>query len=253
MRINKFKNKFKIDLKFFFIIIYYQYIIMLNLTNSVYSKTIRKPSTNHRFVLNSSNNKYSNNSNYSNIAQYEKYKVPSISYSNLIPILDNLKTSNTCKMVDKDFTQEKIKDDKKVTKRSGIIFISRNDNEIKLLVVKGNGSGIYSFPKGKQNEDETIETCAVREVMEETGININENELIDKKKCKIGSNTYFLLEVNENDYQSFNIKDTREVCEVSWKTVEELKHINCNKDIRNILQYPVKKCYYHLFIFDVNN
>ena len=226
---------------------------MLNLTNSVYSKTIRKPSTNHRFVLNSSNNKYSNNNNYSNIAQYEKYKVPSISYSNLIPILDNLKTSNTCKMVDKDFTQEKIKDDKKVTKRSGIIFISRNDNEIKLLVVKGNGSGIYSFPKGKQNEDETIETCAVREVMEETGININENELIDKKKCKIGSNTYFLLEVDENDYQSFNIKDTREVCEVSWKTVEELKHINCNKDIRNILQYPVKKCYYHLFIFDVNN
>jgi len=228
---------------------------MLNLTNSVYSKTIRKPSTNHRFVLNSSNNKYSNNNNYSNIAQYEKYKVPSISYSNIIPVLDKLKNNNTIKMVslEKDLVQEKTKDDKKVTKRSGIIFVSRNDTEIKLLVVKGNGSGIYSFPKGKQNDDETVETCAVREVMEETGIKINENELFDKKKCKIGSNTYFLLEVNENDYQSFNIKDTREVCEVSWKTVEELKNINCNKDIRNILQYPVKKCYYHLFIFDINN
>lgn len=227
---------------------------MLNLTNSVYTKSIRKPSTNHRFVFNSSNNKFSSNNNYSNIAQYEKYKVPIVSYSNIIPILDKLKNNNTIKMVslEKHIEKEEKKDDKEVTKRGGIIFISRKNEDVKLLVVKGNGSGIYSFPKGRQNDNESVETCAVREVMEETGIHVSEQELLDKKKCKIGKNTYFILEVDEHDYQTFNIKDTREVSEVSWKTIDELKTINCNKDIRNILQYPAKKFYYHNFIFDVS-
>ena len=227
---------------------------MLNLTNSVYTKSIRKPSTNHRFVFNSSNNKFSSNNNYSNIAQYEKYKVPIVSYSNIIPILDKLKNNNTIKMVslEKHIEKEEKKDDKEVTKRGGIIFISRKNEDVKLLVVKGNGSGIYSFPKGRQNDNESVETCAVREVMEETGIHVSEQELLDKKKCKIGKNTYFILEVDEDDYQTFNIKDTREVSEVSWKTIDELKTINCNKDIRNILQYPAKKFYYHNFIFAVS-
>jgi 8-oxo-dGTP pyrophosphatase MutT (NUDIX family) len=226
---------------------------MLNLTNSVYTKSIRKPSTNHRFVFNSSNNKFSTNSNYSNIAQYEKYKVPVISYSNIIPVLDKQKNNNTIKMGSIEKYIEEKKDEKEVTKRSGIIFISRKNEEVKLLVVKGNGSGIYSFPKGRQNEDETVETCAIREVMEETGIQISEEELLDKKKCKIGKNTYFIIEVNEDDYQIFNIKDTREVSEVSWKTIDELKNIICNKDISNILQYPTKKFYYHNFIFTVSS
>jgi len=227
---------------------------MLNLTNSVYTKSIRKPSTNHRFVFNSSNNKFSTNNNYSNIAQYEKYKVPVVSYSNIIPILDKLKNNNTVKMVslEKHIEREEKKEDKEVTKRGGIIFISRKTEDVKLLVVKGNGSGIYSFPKGRQNDNETVETCAVREVMEETGIQVSEQELLDKKKCKIGKNTYFILEVDEDDYQTFNIKDTREVSEVSWKTIDELKTINCNKDIRNILIYPAKKFYYHNFIFAVS-
>jgi 8-oxo-dGTP pyrophosphatase MutT (NUDIX family) len=222
---------------------------MLTLTNSVYSKSIRKPSTNHRFIFNSSNNKYNSCNNYSNKAQYDKYKVQPISYSTVVSTVNNINIENK-KQQKMTVATETLKE-KEVTKRGGIIFVSRQYGIIKLLVVKGNGSGIYSFPKGKQNDNETLETCAIREVCEETGIMINEDELIDKKKCKIGKNTYFILEVDEDQYQTFEIYDTREVCEVSWKTIDELKEINCNKDIRNVLQYPVKKFYYHNFIFTV--
>jgi 8-oxo-dGTP pyrophosphatase MutT (NUDIX family) len=222
---------------------------MLTLTNSIYSKSIRKPSTNHRFIFNSNNNKYNSCNNYSNKAQYDKYKVQPISYSTVVSTVNNINIENK-KQQKMTVAVETLKE-KEVTKRGGIIFVSRKYGIIKLLVVKGNGSGIYSFPKGKQNDNETLETCAIREVCEETGISINEDELIDKKKCKIGKNTYFILEVDEDQYQTFEIYDTREVCEVSWKTIDELKEINCNKDIRNVLQYPVKKFYYHNFIFTV--
>jgi 8-oxo-dGTP pyrophosphatase MutT (NUDIX family) len=227
---------------------------MINLNNSAYSKTIRKPSTNHRFVFNSSNNRYSHTSNYSNIGKQEPYKLPYVSYSNIIRNINNLTITSPKKSpVDIErFSEMSPKSTERETiKRGGIIFISRKDRDIKLLVVKGNSSGIYSFPKGRQYDDETVETCATREVMEETGIRVPEDQLLNSKKCKIGKNTYFILEVNENDYNNFHINDTREISEVSWKSIDELKEINCNKDIRNVLQYPEKKYYYHNFIFAV--
>ena len=225
---------------------------MINLNNSSYSKTIRKPSTNHRFVFNSNNNRYSQSSNYSNVGRQEPYKLPYVSYSNIIRNINNLTITSPKKShVDMERLLEISPKsmEKEVVKRGGIIFISRNGRDIRLLVVKGNSSGIYSFPKGRQYEDESVETCATREVMEETGIKVPEEQLLNAKKCKIGKNTYFIMEVNESEYNNFNINDTREISEVSWKSIDELKEINCNKDIRNVLQYPEKRYYYHNFIF----
>lgn len=227
---------------------------MINLNNGAYSKTIRKPSTNHRFVFNSNNNRYSQTNNYSNIGKQEPYKIHNVCYSSIIRNINNLTITSPKKSpsVSERLLEMSPKSaERETVKRGGIIFISRTDGEIKLLVVKGNSSGIYSFPKGRQYDDETVETCAAREVMEETGIKVSEDELLNSKRCKIGKNTYFILEVNECDYKNFHINDTREICEVSWKRIDELKEINCNKDIRNVLQYPEKKYYYHNFIFAV--
>ena len=41
-----------------------------------------------------------------------------------------------------------------------------------LLVTNFNGRA-YSFPKGKINEEETDEACAIREVLEEVGFDIS--------------------------------------------------------------------------------
>ena len=135
-------------------------------------------------------------------------------------------------------------------KRSGVIFLSKTTPELKLLVVKGKISGIYSFPKGRHNNSyESNQECAIREVYEETGIKLKYKDIEKSHICRIGRNTYFILEVCENKYNNFFIKDTNEVCEVSWKTIPELKELNCNKDVRNVLQYPTKKFRYHDYIY----
>jgi 8-oxo-dGTP pyrophosphatase MutT (NUDIX family) len=134
--------------------------------------------------------------------------------------------------------------------RSGIIFIKKNEyvEEVKFLVVRGKESGIWSFPKGRKQEDEIDEICAIREVFEETGIKIK--NLNDKAKFKVGRNTYFIIEVNDiNEYKDFNITDTFEVDLVEWKTINELRNLDCNKDIRAVLAYPEKKLSYHHLLF----
>lgn len=133
-----------------------------------------------------------------------------------------------------------------VAYRSGIIFIRKNTiyNDIKVLVVRGKGTGIWSFPKGRMNENELEEVCAIREVYEETGIVVE--SLKDKSRFKIGRNTYFIIEVeDENQYKDFTIKDLFEIDVVEWKTLGELRKYDCNKDIRAILSYPEKKLRYH--------
>ena len=53
--------------------------------------------------------------------------------------------------------------------------------------------GFWDLPKGKLDDGETIQTCAVREVAEETGINnIRLNELL-----KFTNHTYFDKYLNE--------------------------------------------------------
>jgi hypothetical protein len=50
----------------------------------------------------------------------------------------------------------------------GALIFNKDNN--KVLVVRVGQK--YGFPKGKQNQGETFEDCAIREVEEETGLNI---------------------------------------------------------------------------------
>ena len=134
--------------------------------------------------------------------------------------------------------------------RSGIVFVKKNEEveEVKFLVVRGKESGIWSFPKGRKQDDEIDEVCAIREVFEETGIQID--DLNNRRKFKVGRNTYFIIEVDDLDkYNEFNITDTFEVDLVEWKTVGELRKLDCNKDIRSVLSYPERRLGYHHLLF----
>jgi 8-oxo-dGTP pyrophosphatase MutT (NUDIX family) len=141
------------------------------------------------------------------------------------------------------------KTDNKNVKRSGIVFIQPNDNteKTKILVVKGLESGIWSLPKGRMMTEETEEKCAIREVYEETGIQINTLE--DFPKCKIGKNTYYKYVCYDGEFTTFDVQDKNEVECVEWKTMEELRELNCNKDLRSLLLFPEKKYSYHYVIF----
>jgi 8-oxo-dGTP pyrophosphatase MutT (NUDIX family) len=69
----------------------------------------------------------------------------------------------------------------KIIAAGGLVLNDRGE----LLMIFRRGK--WDLPKGKLEEGETIEDCALREVMEETGlINIERGELID-----IGYHEYF--------------------------------------------------------------
>jgi len=139
----------------------------------------------------------------------------------------------------------------KKVKRCGVIFIIKTPDNIienfKILVVKG-VSGIWSFPKGRCMPNEEEEACAKREVYEETGLEID--NLKDKKKFKIGRNIYFKYDCIENEFTEFTVHDTNEVEEVSWKSINELRQMVCNKDIRSLLNYQTRLYTYHSNVFN---
>jgi 8-oxo-dGTP pyrophosphatase MutT (NUDIX family) len=188
---------------------------------------------NWKFKLNKTN--YRTADSYSYIPLYDKYGSKDLDSSDID------KRKNTYENFKKN--------DNKNVRRSGIVFIQPNDNteKTKILVVKGLSSGIWSLPKGRMMPEESEEKCAIREVYEETGIIINTLE--DFPKCKIGKNTYYKYVCYDEEFTVFNIQDKNEVECVEWKTMEELRELNCNKDLRSLLLYPEKKYSYHYVIF----
>jgi 8-oxo-dGTP pyrophosphatase MutT (NUDIX family) len=147
--------------------------------------------------------------------------------------------------------KKKLKEQDKILSlsRAGIIMILENEDytETKFLLVQGK-SGIWSFPKGVSNCNETTMNCAIRELYEETGIDIQTEMLNEENKCKIGKNLYYILKVKD-EIKNFDIKDKKEIEKVEWIKFKDLKDMNINRDLRNIITFPEKKYAYHYCIF----
>lgn len=63
---------------------------------------------------------------------------------------------------------------KKTIPTAGAMIHYHENNEIYMLLVRNNRARVFSLPKGKQeHKDESIKDIAIREVLEETGINIS--------------------------------------------------------------------------------
>jgi len=117
------------------------------------------------------------------------------------------------------------------------------------IVVRGKTSNIWSFPKGRMSsETENEEDCALREVYEETGFKLDSVEGLPR--IVIGRNVYFIYHTTKEQFSHFTIYDNYEVGEVSWKSIDELRKLCCNKDIRAILKYPYKQQPFHALIFN---
>jgi 8-oxo-dGTP pyrophosphatase MutT (NUDIX family) len=131
---------------------------------------------------------------------------------------------------------------------AGAIVLRSIDEELYLLVVKRNfpgGGSDISFPKGGVNDGETIQECAIREVREETGYDI---ELIDYvgsyefwvdlgETGSIRTSYTFLAEL-ASDIQ-IEKEDAPEVEAVDWlpvqKALEELSY----SDNKTLLQKAI--------------
>ncbi|KAJ7092717.1 Dcp2, box A domain-containing protein [Mycena epipterygia] len=110
--------------------------------------------------------------------------------------------------------------------------IMLNDTWEKCVLVKGwKSSSGWGFPKGKINEDEPAHSCAIREVLEETGYNlanqINKNDVIEMSIKEQKISLYIVPGVSE-DYP-FKTKTRKEISKIEWFKLTDLPTWKRNK------------------------
>jgi len=100
-----------------------------------------------------------------------------------------------------------------------------------ILLVRGRRSGKWSFPKGHKNRAETYLDCALRETVEEAGINLTGITPMAYHKLSVGE--YFFFEVNGE--LNTTINDDKEISEARWVPLKEIADLPCNVDVNNFL------------------
>jgi 8-oxo-dGTP pyrophosphatase MutT (NUDIX family) len=116
--------------------------------------------------------------------------------------------------------------------------------ENRVLLVRGRSSQKWSFPKGHKERNEPSFTCAMRELFEETGINIsstiNSCEL-PYKKFKVGG--YYILDLDGEP--TLTPRDTREISDAKWMSQDDIQHCiddqTANVDVRQFSSYLATK------------
>ncbi|MES2620126.1 MAG: NUDIX domain-containing protein [Bacteroidota bacterium] len=107
-----------------------------------------------------------------------------------------------------------------------VLFIKRKDNEL------------LGIPAGAFEANETIEDCIVREVLEETGIEILHLEVIgissnpSKETVKYPNKDeiqYFVIEFYSNEWAGIIKADNQEVSEAKFMSTEKAKELPYNE------------------------
>jgi len=106
----------------------------------------------------------------------------------------------------------------------GAILLN-NFNET--VVIRGRKSGKWSFPKGHgETRESPLEAC-IRELKEETGINLRGVSPDDE--IRFSSGTYFVFFVKER--LPIVPEDIKEVCDAMWTPIYRLCYLTGNKDL----------------------
>ena len=138
-----------------------------------------------------------------------------------------------------------------VYRSRGVIINSKNE------VLLGYLGGTYQFPGGHLEENETIEECLVREVMEETGIDITGKYskpiykiiYFSKDYPENGINrycefNYFIVktddkfDITKTKYDEYEIENNYELRYVKLDEFENVLKNDINNYERNIIIYP---------------
>ena len=113
---------------------------------------------------------------------------------------------------------------------AGIIAMHFEGSNIKILLVRGKQSGKWSFPKGHTEPNEDIIQTGIREMREETGIEIEESQI--DKRVKLGEYMFFLVRMYEQEYVR---KQESEIIESKWMDYEDVMKLDINE-----VNYPLK-------------
>lgn len=118
----------------------------------------------------------------------------------------------------------------KPRKKSGIFLYDKNQKKILLVQSRGN---LWGLPKGSHKGYETCQECAVREVKEETGLDIDMSILT--QFYKIRSNTcYYYVEMEETpvSVQKMLVNEINDANGIGWINVDCLKKLVDKKLIK---------------------
>lgn len=115
---------------------------------------------------------------------------------------------------------------KKEVVAAGGIVVRQGDKGTEVLLIQKKGSGVWTLPKGHLEEGEKLEDCAVREILEETGLKV-------RLKGKAGQISYsyqrdgFLLYETVHYFVAEPLgseeafPDFHEVEQVAWCSLDE--------------------------------
>ncbi|TCD71546.1 mRNA-decapping enzyme subunit 2 [Steccherinum ochraceum] len=110
--------------------------------------------------------------------------------------------------------------------------IMLNETWDKCLLVKGwKATAAWSFPKGKINEQEPKFRCAIREVLEETGYDlesrINTNDVVNISINEQSVSLFIVTNIPENF--PFATRTRKEISKISWFRLDDLPTYKKNK------------------------
>jgi 8-oxo-dGTP pyrophosphatase MutT (NUDIX family) len=106
--------------------------------------------------------------------------------------------------------------------KAGIFFYDPKTERILLVQSRGFKWG---SPKGSiELEDHNdIQACAIREVLEETGIEISKECLNGKQKCVIDRTTYYFVECDEMPISVQNSIENNDANGITWINIKCLR------------------------------
>ena len=101
------------------------------------------------------------------------------------------------------------------------------NNAGEVLLVRGRRSGKWSFPKGHCKSEENDLECALRELKEETGLEVGDAKYSSYHKLRGGG--YFVFPVEGTPITK--ICDYWEIKEIKWWSISSLPQLDSNVDV----------------------
>ena len=127
-------------------------------------------------------------------------------------------------------------------KSCGAIVYRKYHGNTEILLIKHVNSGHWSFPKGHVEGDETEVETAKREILEETGIEVNldptfrETVSYSPKKDTQKIVVYFIAKAKNTDY----IPQEDEIAEIKWVEIDRAGSVLAYDNDRSIVNKAKK-------------
>ena len=106
----------------------------------------------------------------------------------------------------------------------GAVLITKDRDTV---VIRGRKSGKWSFPKGHGNAQEIPLDACVRELKEETGIDMK--NVVPDEELRFRGGTYFVYYLEQR--VPLVPEDMKEVEEAMWVSIDRLQYLICNRDL----------------------